>query len=99
MINEFKNLLLAGLGSAVYTYEKASTLIDDMVQKGKLTIDEGKELSEELKRNVQGKVQDVKPLTREDLISTLNSMNLVSKNDLATINQRLTELEQKLKSD
>lgn len=99
MINEFKNLLLAGLGSAVYTYEKASILIDDMVKKGRLTIDEGKELSEELKRNVQGKVQDVKPLTKEDLISILNSMNLVSKNDLTTINQRLTELEQKLKND
>ncbi len=40
MINEFKNILLAGIGSAAYTYEKASNLVDEMVQKGKITVNE-----------------------------------------------------------
>lgn len=95
-MNELKNLLLAGLGSAAYTYEKASKLIDDMVQKGKLTIDEGKELSEELKRNIKGKVDDVKPLTKDDMISILNQMNFATKDDLQNIEQRLNMLEEKV---
>lgn len=95
-MNELKNLLLAGLGSAAYTYEKASKLIDDMVQKGKLTIDEGKELSEELKRNIKGKVDDVKPLTKDDMISILNQMNFATKDDLQNIEQRLNILEEKV---
>lgn len=96
MMNELKNLLLAGLGSAAYTYEKASKLIDDMVQKGKLTMDEGKELSEELKRNIKGKVEDVKPLTKDDMVSILNQMNFATKDDLQNIMQRLDMLEEKV---
>lgn len=96
MMNELKNLLLAGLGSAAYTYEKASKLIDDMVQKGKLTMDEGKELSEELKRNIKNKVEDVKPLTKDDLVSTLSQMNFATKDDLQNIKQRLDMLEEKV---
>lgn len=96
MMNELKNLLLAGLGSAAYTYEKASKVIDDMVQKGKLTMDEGKELSEELKRNIKNKVEDVKPLTKEDLVSILSQMNFATKDDLQNIKQRLDMLEEKI---
>ncbi|WP_411678722.1 phasin family protein [Clostridium thailandense] len=96
MVNEFKNLILAGLGSAAYTYEKASKLVEDMVAKGKLTIDEGKELSEELKRNLKDKVEEVKPITKEDLISILNQMNFSSKDDLKNIEQRLNTLEEKI---
>lgn len=98
MINELKNLFLAGLGSAAYTYEKASKLIDEMVQKGKLTIDEGKELSEELKRNIKSKVNEVKPLTKEDMISILNEMNFASKNDLKLINEKINDLKTKIDS-
>ena len=99
MMNELKNLFLIGLGSAAYTYEKASKLIDDMVEKGKLTMDEGKELSEELKRNIKGKVQEVTPLTKEDIIPILNQMNFVSKNDLEIMYQRLNNLEAKINSN
>ena len=98
MISEFKNLFLAGIGSAAYTYEKASKLIDDMVIKGKLTIDEGKELSEELKRNVKTKTDQYKPLTKEDMIELLNQMNFASKYDLQTIDERLKKLEEKVMS-
>jgi polyhydroxyalkanoate synthesis regulator phasin len=96
MISDLKNLFLAGIGSAAYTYEKAANLIDTMVSKGKLTIDEGKELSEELKRNVKDKTEQFKPLTKEDMIQLLSGMNLASKYDLQSINERLNELEQKL---
>lgn len=98
MINELKNLFLAGIGSAAYTYEKASKLIDDMVAKGKLTIDEGKDLSEELKRNIRDKTTQYKPLTKDDVLSILNGMDYVTKTDIAAINQRLNILEEKINS-
>lgn len=96
MISDLKNLFLAGIGSAAYTYEKAAKLIDDMVVKGKLTIDEGKELSEELKRNVKSKTEQYRPLTKDDMLQILNGMNLASKSDLQSINERLTKLEEKI---
>ncbi|MBP2034074.1 polyhydroxyalkanoate synthesis regulator phasin [Clostridium algifaecis] len=96
MINELKNLFLAGVGSAAYTYEKAAKLIEEMVEKGKLTVDEGKQLSEELKRNVTAKKNQLKPLTKDELTSILNDLNFASKNDISSINQRLNKIEETL---
>ena len=43
-MNELKNVLLAGIGLTSMTLEKADTFVKDLVQKGRLTVDEGKEL-------------------------------------------------------
>ena len=100
MNNDIKIFFLAGLGSAAYTFEKATNLIDDFVQKGKLTLDEGKYLSEELKRNVNEKKEEkitlakVKnTLTKEDMILLLKDMNFATKEDIENINKRLENLE------
>lgn len=94
MLNEFKNIILAGIGSAAYTYEKAGKVIEDLVAKGKLTVEEGKELSEELKRNIVTKTDAIKPLNKEDLVAALNSMNFATKDDLVSINERISKLEE-----
>jgi len=101
--NDIKNFFLAGLGSAAYTVEKATNLIDEFVQKGKLTLDEGKYLSEELKRNIKEKKEETKssikaakeksPLTKEDMILLLKEMDFATKEDIENINKRLTNLE------
>jgi len=96
MANEFKNIILAGIGSAAYSYEKAHKIVDDMVYKGKLTVDEGKDLSEELKRTLDDKSigkNSEKAFTKEDLVSLFKEMNFATKDDLALINNRLADLE------
>ena len=100
MNNDIKNFFLAGLGSAAYTYEKATNLIDDFVQKGKLTLEEGKNLSEELKRTVKGKkeeskifTKEEKPLTKEDMLLLLSEMGFATKYDIENLNKRLSNLE------
>ncbi|WP_368489375.1 phasin family protein [Clostridium sp. BJN0013] len=99
MINELKNLFLAGIGSAAYTYEKALKLIQEMVQKGKITVDEGKQLSEELKKTALAKKEQIKPLTKNELTSILASMNFATKDDISSLNERLTKLESKTDND
>lgn len=96
MVDQLKKVLLAGLGSATYTYEKASAIIEQMVQKGKLTIEEGKELSQELKQNLHVQSDKFKPLTKQDMTELLKDMNLVTKDELIDIKNRLSVLEQKL---
>lgn len=46
----FKNIFLAGIGALAYTGEKGKELIDQLVEKGEITLDQGRELNEELKR-------------------------------------------------
>ena len=45
----FKNIFMAGIGALAYTGEKGKELIDQLVEKGELTMDQGRELNEELK--------------------------------------------------
>lgn len=104
MKNEIKNIFLAGIGSAAYTYEKASKMVNDLVEKGKLTVEEGKELSEELKRNIKNTTENVKekvenkPLTKEDMASLLKEMNFVSKDEVDDLKVEMSKLQEKLDS-
>ena len=97
---DIKNIFLAGLGSAAYTYEKGIKIIDDFVQKGKLTLEEGKDLSEELRRTIKCKkevapslLKEKNSLTKEDMASLLSQMNFATKEDIDKLNKRLTNLE------
>ena len=58
MKDEIKKVLLFGVGAVASTYEKATEVVDDLVKRGKITIDEGKELGEELKRTFKEKTKE-----------------------------------------
>ncbi len=74
------NILMAGIGSLAFTYEKATEIIDELVKKGELTVKQGKELNEELKRKM------AKNFTKD---------NLLTKEDIEKIKKRLEKLEDK----
>lgn len=50
-MEELKKVLLFGVGAVATTYEKAADVVDELVKKGRITVEEGRELGEELKRN------------------------------------------------
>lgn len=47
-----RKVLLAGIGALATGYEKSSAIVDDLVKKGELTVEQGKSLNTELKRKV-----------------------------------------------
>ncbi len=74
-----KKLLLAGIGVAATTAEKSKELLDEMVEKGELTVEQGKALNEELKHNIKKTVKEnvnvsVKPSSPEELEEVLGKM-------------------------
>lgn len=93
-----KNLLMAGIGTMAYSYEKAVSLIDDMVKKGELTVNQGKELNEELKRKMNTEKDTAnteKPLTADSLKEILSDLNLATKQDIDELKERINKLENK----
>lgn len=68
-----KNVLLAGVGAVATTAEKSTEVFQELVKKGELTVEQGKELNQELKRNLRKSSQKndfeslVKDLTPEQL--------------------------------
>ena len=51
--DNIKKVLLAGIGAVAVTAEKSKDLLGEMVEKGELTVEQGKVLNEELKHNVK----------------------------------------------
>lgn len=76
--DNIKKVILAGIGAVAMTAEKSKDLLDEMVEKGELTVEQGKVLNEELKHNikktVKEKVNEVKPTTADDLSELLDKM-------------------------
>lgn len=95
LTEDLKNIMLAGIGSMAYTYEKGTKIVDDLVQKGKITIEEGKELSQELKRTNMSTNNGTSthPITKEEMADLIKQMNFATQADLDDIRQRLTKLE------
>ena len=52
-----KKVLLAGIGAVAITTEKSKDLLNEMVKKGELTVEQGKVLNEELKHNMSEKLR------------------------------------------
>ena len=74
-----KKLLLAGIGAVAVTAEKSKDLLDEMVEKGELTVEQGKVLNEELKHNIKKTVKEKtgagkKETAAEDLSELLDKM-------------------------
>lgn len=57
-----KKILLAGIGAMAYSYEKGTEIIEDLIEKGELTVAQGKELNEELKRKRKEDKEDAEAL-------------------------------------
>lgn len=104
MLNEAKKLLLATIGAASLTYEMASETIVELVNKGKLTVEDGKELTEELKRDfksetdgIKKKVKDdldiIKPITKDEFKKQIEQLELQHKRDIEILNNRIDELQ------
>lgn len=55
-----RKLVLAGVGAVAVTIEKSTEIIDDLVAKGEITVEQGKALNEELKRKAKERAEAVK---------------------------------------
>lgn len=57
-MDELKKVLLAGIGLTSMTYDKASEFVKELIAKGRLTVDEGKQLQLELKRKAKEQIAE-----------------------------------------
>lgn len=94
----FKKVFFAGIGTMALTYEKANKLVKDLVEKGKITVEQGKQLNEELKRVVKDNNQNTQNMNDIEMnIKTyLDNLNLATKEDIDNINRRIDELEKNI---
>lgn len=88
--NEIKKVLLAGIGAVAVTAEKSQNMIDMLVKKGEITVEQGKVLNEELKNNIKDAVSGTEKKAEDDISGKLASMTA---EELAELRKKLDEIE------
>lgn len=85
---DLRKLLLVGIGAVAITAEKSKEVVEDLVKKGELTVEQGKVLNEELKHNVAEKLRQ--PVNVETVEQDLQKMDV---DDLEKLKQKIEELQ------
>ncbi len=84
-----KKFLLVGIGAAATTVEKSSQIVDELIKKGEITVEQGKELNKELQNNVK-KTMDAR---KADAATVEEKLAKMSSDELAALKQKIAEAE------
>lgn len=92
-----KKILLAGIGTAAVTAEKSKEVLDELVKKGELTVEQGKVLNQELKHNIKESVKKnvnvtLKTSNPDELKEVLGKM---TPDQLAALKEQISKMQAK----
>ena len=86
-----KKVMLAGVGAVAVTAEKSKELLDEMVKKGELTVEQGKVLKHNIRQTMKEKVNvSLKPNSPEELQEMIGKM---TPEQLADLKEAIAKME------
>ena len=97
-VGNFEKIVMAGIDAITKTAESAGEMLDDLVKKGSLSMDQGKAINEELKHGIKTTVKEKVDETAQSIQSKavnhfIDKMDKLSPEDLQRIRDKITELE------
>jgi len=93
MLDSIHKMFLAGVGLAAMTKDKIDEHVKELVEKGKLTEKEGREIADDmLKKSKQAK-EDLEKQVEKLVQQTLQTLKIASKEDVEKLTARIEKLE------
>lgn len=92
----FKKLFYTGVGLTVSTKEKLEAKIKELVDKNKITAEEGKKIIDDFVSDFDKRKNDLESELKEFVKKTAQSLKFAKKTDIDKINKKLDEIESKL---
>lgn len=86
---DLKKILLAGIGAAALTVEKSKDVVDELVKKGELTVEQGKVLNEELKHDIKEKLSS----SKDNLETVSKKIESLTKEELEALKEKIDSLQ------
>ncbi|WP_294344792.1 phasin family protein [uncultured Clostridium sp.] len=87
--DSLRKIVLVGIGAMATTTEKCTEIIDELVKKGEVTVEQGKVLNEELKRSINEKEKEIS----DDKISTvLKEINKMNPEEIEKLKDKLSSM-------
>ncbi len=88
-----KNVLYAGIGAAFLTKEKIEELKSDLIEKGKLSQDEGKQFVDDLLRKSEKARDQLDLWINKRIEERINQLDLATKDEVAELQRKVEELQ------
>ncbi|GLH62723.1 polyhydroxyalkanoate synthesis regulator [Parageobacillus sp. G301] len=89
-----KKGLAFGLGLALASKEQVEKLIDELVKKGELSLEESKDIIEQWKQQTDERKAELQRIVREQIKQVIDKLDLVTKDELQQLEQRIRRLEE-----
>lgn len=88
-----KNVVYAGLGAAFLTKEKVEELTKDLIEKGKMSQEDGKQFVEDLLRKSEKAKDQLDLWINKRVEERINQLNLATKDEVAELQRKIEELQ------
>lgn len=96
---DLRKIFLAGVGAIATTAERSQEMIEKLVKKGELSVEQGKSLNQELKHNFSSSVSDSTNTMKKSAVKTASSIFEGIEQLSANERMRLKEMLENLESD
>lgn len=97
LTEDMKKIFLAGVGAIAMTAERSQDIIQTLVSKGELTVEQGKVLNEELMHNMSSTMSqtkdNIKKSAAKGTISILEQIENMTSEELKALKEKLSEME------
>ncbi|HFQ90593.1 MAG TPA: hypothetical protein ENK27_11010 [Desulfobulbus sp.] len=88
-----KNVVYAGVGAAFLTKEKIEELNRDLVEKGKMTQEEGKQFVDELIKKSENVKDQLELWISQRVEDKIKQLDLATRDELADLKRQVEELQ------
>ncbi|MBB3905819.1 phasin family protein [Anoxybacteroides rupiense] len=90
-----RKMLAFGLGLASVSKEQAEKLVDELVKRGELSLEESKDVIDQWIRQKEEGKAEFQRAVREQFKQMLDKLDLATKEDIRQLEERIQRLEQK----
>jgi polyhydroxyalkanoate synthesis regulator phasin len=91
-----KKFIYTGVGLVALTAEKVQEIVDDLVNDGKLTKDEGKKILGDILETTETKKDEYEDKLKTFMESIVERFNLPTRSELESLQKRIKSLEKQL---
>lgn len=96
MLDLFRKAALAGIGALTLTEERARRLVDELVEQGRMSREEGEALVRDMASKVETSTTEWESKLRDMIQEVFRKMDLVPRKDLKATEDRLATLEKRV---
>ena len=93
MLDSIHKMFLAGVGLAAMTKDKIDEHVKELVEKGKLTEKEGREIADDMLKKSKQAREDLEKQVEKLVQQTLQTIQVASKKDVDELATRIEKLE------